>query len=489
MFRNQTWKTTNGVTPMTKQAGRWLTGLGLLVCAAQLAPAAETNGIVRWGGDFRIREEHFNYIPIKADPPGVTRSGENDYYRIRPRLWMEVEPNEDLMLRVRLADGFRVWFKPTPKPALQRSNYDFPDEILFDNLFLDINNLAGKRLDLRIGRQELSYGNGRVILDGSAKDGSRTLYLNAIKATWKDIPNTTIDFLAIYDPSIDPIAINSSERDLTGFTSANDDMNESGGGFYLKNHSIQDMPVELYGLYKRESPYDVAAKKDAAGNYLAPKLAWQTLDSTRGMVVNPALDLGTFGFRVEPHVGPRTTFNLEAALQVGQRSDIDVLAYMVDASVTNTLPFCESIKPAIFADFYYISGDDPKTRRDEGWNPLWARWPQGSELYIYAFDADGAGRWSNVMMPTLGAYCTPCSWLKTTVSGSYMNAPEADGPGGGHDRGWLGVFKGEFTLGHGLLTKHDVLRGHLWLEVLWPGNYYKEDDNSYFARWQLMYEF
>ena len=463
--------------------------VGLGLCAAQMAPAAQTNGVVRWGGDLRVREEHFNYIPIKADPPGYTRGGENDYLRIRPRLWMEVDPGRDLTLRVRLADEMRLWNKPSPRPTLQRSNYDPPDEILFDNLYLDWRDLAQGRLDLRLGRQDVIYGNGRVILDGTPKDGSRSLYLNALKATWKDIPDTKVDFLAIYDPSIDPLAMNSSDRDVTGFTAANDGMDESGGGFYLKNRSFKDMPVELYGLYKRESPYEVAAKKDAAGNYVAPKLAWQTLDSTHGVINNPALNLGTFGFRIEPWLTKRLTANVEAAVQVGQRNDVGVGAYMLDIGLTNTLPVCESLKPAVFASFYLLSGDDPKTGHDEGWNPLWSRWPQNSELYVYAFDADGAGRWSNLIMPTLGAYCSPCDWLVTTISGSYLAAPAADGPGGGHERGWMGILNGTFTLGRGWLTQNDVIKGHLLLELIRPGDYYKVGDTSYFLRWQLSYEF
>lgn len=474
---------------LTKHLRWWLAGLGFWMSLECVAPAAQTNGVVRWGGDLRVREEDFNYIPIRADPPGVTRSGNNDYFRIRPRLWMEVDPVGDVTFRMRLADEMRLWKTPGSHPKAQWFNYDPPDEIVFDNLYLDIRHLAGDRLDLRVGRQDMAYGNGRIILDGTPKDGSRTLYFNAIKATWKDIPNTTVDFLGICDPSLDPLAINSVDRDVTGFTPSNDGMNENGAGVYIKNRSLAGLPVELYGFYKRESPYELAAKKDAAGHFKTPSLAWQTLDSVRGVVLNPALDLGTVGFRVEPKLNARLTANLEAALQFGQRSDTSVMAYMLDVSVTNTLPVCESLKPGLFAEFYLLSGDDPKTGRDEGWNPLWARWPQNSELYVYAYDADGAGRWSNLMMPTIGAYCMPFDWLKTTIFGSHLSAPAADGPGGGHERGWMGVVKGEFNLGQGWVSKSDALKGHLWMELLRPGDYYKVGDTAYFLRWQLTYEF
>ncbi len=70
-----------------------------------------------------------------------------------------------------------------------------------------------------------------------------------------------------------------------------------------------------------------------------------------------------------------------------------------------------------------------------------------------------------------------------------MTAPEADGPGGGHNRGWLGVIKGEFTITEKLLSSADSLKGHLWLEVVKPGDYYKVSDTAYFARWELFYTF
>ncbi|MBU1910028.1 MAG: hypothetical protein KJ726_08275, partial [Verrucomicrobia bacterium] len=52
--------------------------------AKEEAPAA-----FRYGADLRLREEYFDNIPIIADPPGVTRGGENNYFRIRTRIWTE----------------------------------------------------------------------------------------------------------------------------------------------------------------------------------------------------------------------------------------------------------------------------------------------------------------------------------------------------------------------------------------------------------------
>jgi hypothetical protein len=164
---------------------------------------------------------------------------------------------------------------------------------------------------------------------------------------------------------------------------------------------------------------------------------------------------------------------------------------MVDAFITHQLPMMAEAKPALDFGVYYLSGDDPKSAKDEGWDPLWARYPQASELYVfwYWYPKDPLGRWSNVLMPHAGLTLSPAAWLKTYASVGYLTAPEKDGPGGGDERGWLEVVKGEFTIGQKLLTEKDKLTGHLWLECLQPGDYYVKDDNAYFARWQLVYEF
>ncbi len=54
--------------------------------AADVEKPAAQKPTLRWGGDIRIREEMFDNIPIKADPPGVTRGGMNDFFRFRTRL-------------------------------------------------------------------------------------------------------------------------------------------------------------------------------------------------------------------------------------------------------------------------------------------------------------------------------------------------------------------------------------------------------------------
>ncbi len=454
-----------------KKITRWMVSGAVVGMMGAAMATAQTNmpERVRVGGDLRLRQEYFDKIPISKDPPGVTRAGENNYFRMRTRLWTEIDLSQDVLFKVRAVNEFRHWQRPDQAGKPDNATYDFPDEVVLDNLFLEVRNLMDQKIDLRVGRQDLMYGNGMVILEGTPKDGSRTTYFNAAKLTVREIPDTTVDFLAIYNDPEDELAMNSTDRDLTGLVSGNNEMRESGGGFYLKNKSIKDLPLEVYGLYKNESDWDQAVGTNT--------------------VAHDELDVNTLGFRLLPDFGNGLSASLEAAYQLGWRGDADVAGYGVDAAVQYKLSGIQSCKPMVYSGVYILSGDDPNTKKDEGWNPLWSRFPQYSELYVYAYDADGAARWSNLIMPNAGVKCTWGDKLTTKAYISYLWAMEDNGPGEGRDRGVLGGVFAEYVVGKGMLTAKDKLAVHVLCDMLEPGDYYKVDDLALFARWQVMYEF
>ncbi len=433
-------------------------------------PKEQAKPKLRFGGDFRLREELFDDIPVRSG--GTTRSGRNDYYRFRTRLWTEWDVLENLTLRARIVNEIRNWVEPDGFRAAnpESSTYEFPDEWVLDNLYVEVRDLFNKKLDLRIGRQDLIYGRGMLMLEGTPKDGSRTLYFNAAKATWKGIRDTTVDVFGLYNPAEDQWAINSSDRDLTGQSKGFNNMDDSGGGIYVKNKTLKDLPYDLYYIYKNES-------------------SWTKGSGTSAVDV-AAADLHTVGLRLTPQFTKAFSGSFELAYQLGERGDRDIEGYGGDGSLVYVLPFAEDAKPTADIGFYYLSGDDPGTAgKDEGWNPLWARFPQYSEMYFYAWDAEGAGRWSNLMMPHVGVSVSPVKWLKLSGMIADLYAVEDDGPGDGKHRGLLYVAKGEFTFGEKIWLPKDKLTGHLWLEILEPGDYYIVDDPALFVRWQFMYEF
>ena len=426
--------------------------------AEENAPSSFSDSLeLSAGADVRIREVYFDDIPIIADPPGITRGGDNHFFRFRTRAWAQADLWDNVSVKVRAVNEFRDFDKP------DNGSWNAMDEFVIDNAYIEIRDIFDT-VSLRLGRQDMIYGTGKLILDGTPKDGSRTIYMDAAKLTWAPEEGTTVDLLGIYNQPENELVIHGEDRDVTGFDPAFNDLTESGGGIYLKNNSwISSVPLEAYYLYKKESDW-----------------------TTRSGAVVGERNIHTVGGMVKPKLAESIDGRVELAVQRGDIEDgaEDQSGFMVDALV-NWHITDNDMKPCLGLGLYYLSGDDPNTAKDEGWNPLWARWPQYSELYVYSWDAEGAGRWSNINMPHIDFTMAPASWVKSKAMLAYLMAPESDGPGGGDERGLL------FTLRNDLDMKclTPGLKGHLLLELLEPGNYYNVDNTAYFARWEMTYAF
>jgi hypothetical protein len=423
--------------------------------APQQAPAQvqQPASPFTWGGDVRLREEYFNNV--HADKTGKeVANDENNYFRLRPRAWMKWDPSSKVSLYMRLANESRYYMEPdadeSASARAQVRKWKFPDETVVDNLYIELKGLLGGKTDIKIGRQDLNYGTGKLVLEGTPNDGSRTIFFDAIKITCKRIPKTTVDFFGIYNMPTNNLAIG----DESGWRPVVTGL-EKGGGVYAMNKAFDAVPFEVYYMFKSEEPY------------------------VSGTVTNITRDINTVGFRVMPKNG-RLSANFEAAYQFGQDARKDITGAMIDALVSYQL-IDSANKPTIHAGCYYLSGDDPTTAdKDEGWNPLWARYPQNSELYVFAYG--GPGRWSNITMPFIRASAGLTKEIRVKAQISDVTAPEDDGPGTGHRRGLLCQVFAEFDICKGLT-------GHVLADVLKEGNYYRTYETEVFARWQLMYVF
>ncbi len=251
--------------------------------------ALRTTADVEWGGDIRIRQVMFDDILIVADPPGVTRGGRNHFFRFLTRIWTQWDFTEQVTLYSRVVNEWRHYEKGSDP------NWDWPDEAIVDALYLDLNGLLDGRLDARLGRQDLIYGTGKLILEGTPKDGSRTIYHDAIRLRLHAPASTTVDLLGIYNQPENQLAIGSENRDLTGNDPAFNDMTESGGGVYLMNDHLAGLPFEAYYLYKRESSWI-----DRAGTN------------------QPGRNVHTVGTRWMPETEFGLSANIEVARQFGE---------------------------------------------------------------------------------------------------------------------------------------------------------------------------
>ena len=88
-----------------------------------------------------------------------------------------------------------------------------------DNLYVNWDRPAGFPVSFRVGRQDLTYGRGFVILDGTPLDGSRSVYSDAAKMTIHADPiRTDLDLFAVDNKAdesrLQPIAIEAGQQEF-----------------------------------------------------------------------------------------------------------------------------------------------------------------------------------------------------------------------------------------------------------------------------------
>lgn len=95
---------------------------GFVLLALGVGTATALTDDLNWdaGFDLRLRQEIFDHIPISADPPGITRGGRNNYFRVRSRIWGGVGSPGSWTLMGRLANEFRHYETGAD------SSWDFP---------------------------------------------------------------------------------------------------------------------------------------------------------------------------------------------------------------------------------------------------------------------------------------------------------------------------------------------------------------------------
>lgn len=456
---------------------RFFTAVAVAAACAGLVVGAEEQGWIL-GGDLRVRQEAMDNIPgHPGDPssPYPTASGKNlNWIRYRPRLWTGYS-GENSGFYFRVADEMRETIVRHGK-SRKDCSYSFPDEIVVDNLYLYFNGLWDGLVDVKAGRQDFvdggrpAFGAGRLLMDGTGYDGSRTSYFDALRLTFHLTEKSTLDVFGIYNDGQNPLRLGHptpSPRAANAIDPRDsDEMDEFGGGLYYKGRELgDDFPCEIYYVFKRETPFHRLGERQ------------------------PGRDTHTVGARLTPRLSETLTAEFEGAFQLGEKDNgADVSGAMGFAGLTYR-PVAEAGSPRPFfnASVYYLSGDSRRGAedRDTSWNPLWGRWPQCSEMLVYG-PLYGLGYWSNMTYPSLGAGLDIAPRHRLNAYAGPMFCAVQDGLGGGDEmyKGLLGVARYDFPI----LREHNLF-GHVLAEVFEPGDYYVTDKTAYFLRWELSVAF
>ena len=138
-----------------------------------LPPAAgDTTGRnIDYGGELRVRyvdTDKVTDLGLGTDPDPVRQ-----FFRIRSRFWLRYRFSPTTSAYVRINNESRVYLE------CESCDSQF-DEVIFENLYVEANQLLGLPLGARLGRQDLFYGDGFLVCDGGPLDGSRTAYVNGL---------------------------------------------------------------------------------------------------------------------------------------------------------------------------------------------------------------------------------------------------------------------------------------------------------------------
>jgi hypothetical protein len=154
------------------------------------------------------------------------------------------------------------------------------------------------------------------------------------------------------------------------------------------------------------------------------------------------------------------------------------------------------MKPSWDLGYITMSGDDQSTtNKNEGWDPLWSRYPQISELYSLTLLTETGipAYWTNVNIYRAMVKVNLSEESRLELTYNYLKADKtfsaASGPfvplfsGGSKDRGQLITAK--------LSRKFSpILDGYVLVEQFLPGNFYAQSNrfDAQFVRWELQWK-
>jgi hypothetical protein len=413
--------------------------------------AAKWKSWLGFGFDHRFRHEDWNDIQDQNS----STNDEKHWNSFRQRLWFSAylgTPNIELYGR--LLNQFTK--STTPYVPLNL------DEVIFDNLYLNFKKTFIPGVSVKIGRQDITFGEGFIILDGGSSDGPRSVYFNAVDITYAR-KKSKLDLIGILNPRQDRFlpVIHDQHKNL------NESDEQAIAAYYTdKNH--KNTNFELYYFLKKEI-HDYRASTNVQ--------------------FRPDRHVSTAGGRIVQKLGHGLTATGEFAIQKGkQHPDTTIQAWGGYGYLKKQ--FEAKYSPYVTGGYLALSGDDPSTpNRHEGWDPLFLRWPKWSALYVWSLLPEkGLSYWTNMKMVQAEAGFTP--WKPITLKGIvYLNDafhPYAPGNpkvfGNGTRRGVMPQIVASYNFGKSIF-------GEVRYEILSPGDFYTGSSKGHFFRFELNYAF
>jgi len=415
---------------------------------------------IQFGVDQRTRNEDWNNLFDYSD----SLNDQRRQMRYRTMVWATVPLGAVVDFAAGLNSESTV--KQCPG-ALPSACVNRMDEFVFDRFYLDVRKLFRQGLALRLGRQNIQEGEGFLFLEGDPGDGSKSVYFNAVNLSyaWN---KSKLELIGIYDPKTDKWLPKIHEYQVNGVNHKPlNDWDDKAVGVYYTDRNRPKTGYEAYYFYKREVNDHKA--------YLAA-------------VIQPDRHIHTLGGRVIQAVTPSVSLTGEWAQQWGAQHDgKSISAWGGYGYVTKK--FDRAWKPYIVGGYWAMSGADPASTTVNGnFDPIFARWPKFSELYLYSQLREyGIGMNTNINQAQAEMGISPwkpISWRLTYFRmGAYHPFPGNPAIfGAGTSRGDLVVSRLDYTI-------NKYWSGHTTIEHMTPGDFYKARNPSYFVQIDFSYRF
>jgi hypothetical protein len=359
-----------------------------------------------------------------------TAADSSAYTRNRMTLGLRWAPARNLEVLGKVTNEFRVYLAPKDRAFNIH-------ELIADNLYVKWTLPGRLPLTITAGRQDMTFGEGFVIADGTPLDGSRSYYFNALRV----------------DADLEP------GHRLTVFLHGTDTTEKFLPVINDRGQALAEQPERALAAY-----YSGSFGKVQAAGYLIRKC-------TNATDLWPlAARIDTFGGRVEVPVAGRLALTAEGALQWGKNGEAGRSAFgglfHFDYDLAKILPV---LRTATLGGVL-LSGDNPETDKMEGWDPLFSRWPKWSDSLVYTFGRESrSSYWSNFtslygsLALDLGSRAD--GLLKVQRLGALEPQPGLFPGGAGRSRGTLLQGRLNYTI-----SRH--LSGRMIWEHFLPGDFY-----------------
>ncbi len=300
---------------------RWFITL-MVVASCGVIFAQETALPIKFDGQIRVRSE--------ADARDFNSDSDvNTFTLLRTRFGALIEPIEDVEAYIQIQDSRAFGLEPST--LSNTSNIDL------HQAYFEVRNLWNKPIRLKVGRQELAYGNERIIGPVGFSNVGRVF--DGAKLTLGKQGNFDL-FSVILNESNTPVSGPATPASTAGRENADN----SFFGAYYKHRRNPDYNLDVYGLFELNQNETVPNEND--------------------------LTRFTLGGYANGKLSQAVNFESELALQVGQRQGQDVRAFMLTGAVGYT--FQTKNKPSLQLGYDYLSGMDAGDNDYKAFDTLFA---------------------------------------------------------------------------------------------------------------------